>query len=103
VSNFALFMENIPHYWIRFAVRPGITGWAQIRYGYANDLAEETEKARYDLYYVKHMSLAFDLRILFDTLKTCFLGYGATAAATPAPAAGTPAQPRPSSDLGEAA
>jgi len=35
-------------------VRPGLTGWAQIRYGYANDVDEETEKLRYDLYYVKH-------------------------------------------------
>jgi exopolysaccharide biosynthesis polyprenyl glycosylphosphotransferase len=76
VSNFALFMEHIPHYWIRFAVRPGITGWAQISYGYANNLEEETEKARYDLYYVKHMSLAFDLRIVFDTVKTVFVGRG---------------------------
>jgi exopolysaccharide biosynthesis polyprenyl glycosylphosphotransferase len=98
VSNFPLFMENIPQYWIRFTVRPGITGWAQIRYGYANNLAEETEKARYDLYYVKHMSLAFDLWILFDTIKTCFLGRGATAAVAP-----TPAAVEPRADLGQAA
>jgi exopolysaccharide biosynthesis polyprenyl glycosylphosphotransferase len=98
VSNFPLFMEHIPQYWIRFAVRPGITGWAQIRYGYANNLAEETEKARYDLYYVKHMSLAFDLWILFDTIKTCFLGRGAAAAVVP-----TPAASEPRADLGHAA
>jgi exopolysaccharide biosynthesis polyprenyl glycosylphosphotransferase len=78
-SNFTLFMDRIPHYWLRFAVRPGITGWAQIRYGYANNLEEETEKMRYDLYYIKHLSPWFDLRILFDTVKTVLLGRGAAA------------------------
>ena len=46
------------------SVRPGVTGWAQVRYGYANNLEEEIEKMRYDLYYIKHMSLWLDLRIL---------------------------------------
>jgi exopolysaccharide biosynthesis polyprenyl glycosylphosphotransferase len=67
VSNYYLFLERIPHYRLRSAVRPGITGWAQIRYGYANGLEEETEKMRYDLYYIKHRSLAFDVQILFAT------------------------------------
>ena len=49
-------------------VRPGITGWAQVRYGYANDLEEETEKMRYDLYYIKHGCLMFDIRIVIETL-----------------------------------
>jgi lipopolysaccharide/colanic/teichoic acid biosynthesis glycosyltransferase len=80
VSNFPLFMEHIPHYWVRFAVRPGITGWAQIRYGYANDLAEEIEKARYDLYYVKHMSFWLDLKIILDTFKVVLLGHEQPAA-----------------------
>src|SRR5579871_528881 len=56
-SNYALFMEKIPYFRLRSAVRPGITGWAQIKYGYANGLEEETEKMRYDLYYIKHRSL----------------------------------------------
>ena len=68
VSNYQLFEERIPYYALRTAVRPGITGWAQVRYRYANDLAEETEKMRYDLYYVKHLSLWLDLRILLQTI-----------------------------------
>jgi exopolysaccharide biosynthesis polyprenyl glycosylphosphotransferase len=74
VSNFELFNEHIPYYWLRTKVRPGITGWAQVRYQYANNLNEETEKMRYDLYYIKHLSVAFDLRILFDTVKTVLFG-----------------------------
>jgi lipopolysaccharide/colanic/teichoic acid biosynthesis glycosyltransferase len=73
--------EDIPYYSLRLMVRPGLTGWAQIRYGYANNVDEETEKLRYDLYYVKHMSLWFDLRILFDTVKIVVLGRGSTTAA----------------------
>jgi len=67
VSNYALFLDRIPYYRLRQTVRPGITGWAQIRYGYANGLDEETEKIRYDLYYIKHRSLWLDLRILAGT------------------------------------
>lgn len=78
VTNFDLFVEQIPYYSLRAMVRPGVTGWAQTRYGYANNLEEETEKMRYDLYYIKHMSLWFDLRILFDTVKTVLFGIGAT-------------------------
>jgi exopolysaccharide biosynthesis polyprenyl glycosylphosphotransferase len=74
VSNFELFNEHIPYYWLRTKVRPGITGWAQVRYRYANNLDEETEKMRYDLYYIKHLSVAFELRILFDTVKTVLFG-----------------------------
>jgi exopolysaccharide biosynthesis polyprenyl glycosylphosphotransferase len=74
VSNFELFIESIPYYSLRSVVRPGITGWAQVRYGYANNLHEETEKMRYDLYYIKHLSVSFDLRIIFDTVKTVLFG-----------------------------
>jgi exopolysaccharide biosynthesis polyprenyl glycosylphosphotransferase len=81
VSNFNLFMEQIPYYSLRSAVRPGVTGWAQVRYGYANNLKEETEKMRYDLYYVKHLSLWLDLRVLSDTVKVVLFGLGATTAA----------------------
>jgi len=79
VSNFELFVENIPFYSLRAVVRPGITGWAQVRYGYANNLDEEIEKMRYDLYYIKHLSAWFDLRILFDTVKTVMFGRGTPA------------------------
>jgi exopolysaccharide biosynthesis polyprenyl glycosylphosphotransferase len=64
----------IPYYFLRSSVRPGITGWAQVRYHYANDLEEEIEKLRYDLYYIKHWSLWLDLRILFDTVKIVLTG-----------------------------
>jgi lipopolysaccharide/colanic/teichoic acid biosynthesis glycosyltransferase len=74
VSNFELFSENIPYYSLRSIVRPGITGWAQVRFGYANNLEEETEKMRYDLYYIKHLSMWFDLRILCDTVKIVMCG-----------------------------
>jgi exopolysaccharide biosynthesis polyprenyl glycosylphosphotransferase len=80
VVNYELFAREIPYYALRAAVRPGVTGWAQVRYGYANDLAEETEKMRYDLYYVKHLSVWLDLRILFDTVKVVVFGLGSTAA-----------------------
>ncbi len=68
VSNGRLFLERIPHYRLRLDVRPGNTGWAQLKYGYANGLEEETEKMRYDLFYIKHRSVALDLRILIATL-----------------------------------
>jgi len=55
-------------------VRPGVTGWAQVQYGYANDLDEETEKMRYDLFYIKHLSLELDLRILFETVRIVSCG-----------------------------
>ena len=84
VSNFSLFVtvlrnspecgEQIPYYSIRSMARPGITGWAQVRYRYANNLEEEIEKMRYDLYYVKHRSFWLDLRILADTVKTVLGG-----------------------------
>jgi len=74
-TNFHLFAANIPQYELRLAVRPGVTGWAQTRYLYANNLEQETEKFRYDLYYIKNMSTWLDLRILFDTIKVVLLGH----------------------------
>ena len=67
--------EQIPYYSLRSSIRPGITGWAQVRYKYANGLDEEMEKLRYDLYYIKHYSPLLDLRILFETVKVVFLGH----------------------------
>jgi exopolysaccharide biosynthesis polyprenyl glycosylphosphotransferase len=65
---------EIPYYALRTLVRPGITGWAQVRYGYANGVEQEVEKLRYDLYYVKHWSLWLDVRILFETVRVVLLG-----------------------------
>jgi lipopolysaccharide/colanic/teichoic acid biosynthesis glycosyltransferase len=76
--NQQAFMEQIAYYGLRSAVRPGITGWAQVRYGYANNIEEETEKMRYDLYYIKNRSLPLDLRILFETVGIMLMGRGAS-------------------------
>ena len=77
LSNFNLFSRSVPYYWLRSLVRPGVTGWAQVRHGYANDLEEETEKMRYDLYYIKRRSLLLDVRILLETVGVVLLGRGA--------------------------
>jgi exopolysaccharide biosynthesis polyprenyl glycosylphosphotransferase len=84
VSNFQLFLENIPYYSLRAVIRPGLTGWAQVRQGYANSLKEETEKMRYDLYYIKHMSVWLDLRILLRTVRIVFSGLESNAGAATA-------------------
>jgi exopolysaccharide biosynthesis polyprenyl glycosylphosphotransferase len=67
VGNLQLFRDSIPYYVVRGSIRPGITGWAQVRYHYANNLEEETEKMRYDLHYIKHMSIGMDLKIILKT------------------------------------
>jgi exopolysaccharide biosynthesis polyprenyl glycosylphosphotransferase len=67
--------EQIPYYFLRCLVRPGITGWAQVKYRYANNLGEEIEKLRFDLYYIKHYSLWLDVRILLETIKVVVLGH----------------------------
>ena len=85
VSNHAAFMEHIAYYGLRSTVRPGVTGWAQVRYGYANNLEEETEKMRYDLYYIKNRSLWLDLRILLATVGIVLFGQDAAQVRHPAP------------------
>ena len=69
--------KEIPYYAQRHAVRPGITGWAQIRYPYGASKEDALEKLKYDLYYVKHMSFFFDLMIILETVKIVLLGHGA--------------------------
>lgn len=69
--------REIPFYELRQMVRPGITGWAQVRYQYGASLEESRQKLEYDLYYVKHLSLGLDLLIMFETIKTILLGRGA--------------------------
>jgi exopolysaccharide biosynthesis polyprenyl glycosylphosphotransferase len=84
-SNHATFMEHIAYYGLRSTVRPGVTGWAQVRYGYANNLEEETEKMRYDLFYIKNRSLWLDLRILMSTVGIIAFGQGFSQVRHPAP------------------
>jgi exopolysaccharide biosynthesis polyprenyl glycosylphosphotransferase len=62
--------EQIPFYRSRHAVRPGLTGWAQVNYEYGNSVADSLIKLQYDLYYVKHRSFYLDLVILFRTIGT---------------------------------
>ncbi len=69
--------QEIPFYHVRTLIRPGLTGWAQIRYGYGATLAESREKLAYDLYYVKHQTLGLDLLIMFETIKTILRRRGA--------------------------
>jgi sugar transferase (PEP-CTERM system associated) len=69
--------ESIPFYMARHAVRPGVTGWAQVRYRYGASVEDALEKLRYDLYYIKHRSLVFDLTILVDTIKVMVCRKGA--------------------------
>jgi sugar transferase (PEP-CTERM system associated) len=67
----------VPFYAQRHAVKPGLTGWAQTKYRYGASIEDAIEKLRYDLYYIKHMSLFFDLSIVFDTVKVILFGKGA--------------------------
>jgi sugar transferase (PEP-CTERM system associated) len=77
LANVQTMTEHIPYYSLRHSVRPGITGWAQTRFGYSVSLEQVTEKLRYDLFYIKHMSFWLDLRILVDTVKIVLFGRGA--------------------------
>ncbi len=69
--------EQIPFYEQRHTVKPGLTGWAQVKYRYGASFEDAVEKLRYDLYYVKHLSIPFDLTILFDTVKVVLFAKGA--------------------------
>jgi len=97
--NQAIFMEHIAYYGLRSSIPPGITGWAQVRYGYANNLEEETEKMRYDLYYIKNRSMWLDTWILIRTIGMVFLGRGATGVRQPATARRQPVRPQAWSPL----
>jgi len=67
----------IPFYTDRHAVKPGVTGWAQVKYRYGSSIEDAMEKLRYDLYYIKHLSVLFDLTIVIDTVKVILSGKGA--------------------------
>ncbi len=69
--------REIPYYGVRHAVRPGITGWAQVQYKYGNTLEDAREKLQYDLFYIKNASLGLDVLIWFQTVKIVVLGRGA--------------------------
>ena len=68
----AHFQNNVPFYRARLLVKPGITGWAQINYGYASSIDETISKLEYDLYYIKHRNILLDTVILLRTPSTMF-------------------------------
>ena len=68
------FRNRIPYYSLRHFIKPGLTGWAQVNYPYASSLKDSYEKLEYDLYYISHMNLLLDLRILLETAKAILLG-----------------------------
>jgi|SoiMethySBSTD1v2_1073268.scaffolds.fasta_scaffold02276_8 sugar transferase (PEP-CTERM system associated) len=69
--------RDIPYYGQRHVVRPGVTGWAQVRYTYGASTEDALQKLQYDLYYIKNSSMALDLFIIFDTIKTVIRRKGA--------------------------
>jgi sugar transferase (PEP-CTERM system associated) len=69
--------REIPYYSQRHLVKPGLTGWAQIRYSYAASLEDAIEKLQYDLYYIKNQSPALDAIIIFETIRIVLFGRGA--------------------------
>jgi lipopolysaccharide/colanic/teichoic acid biosynthesis glycosyltransferase len=70
------YAREVPAYEYRHLVRPGITGWAQVKGGYASDLEETRRKVGYDLFYIKNLSFALDMQILFRTVLTVLNGFG---------------------------
>jgi lipopolysaccharide/colanic/teichoic acid biosynthesis glycosyltransferase len=73
----ATLVQRVPFYQARHAVRPGITGWAQVRYRYGSSVEDALVKLQYDLYYIKHQSLYLELSILFKTAAV-ILGFRGT-------------------------
>jgi lipopolysaccharide/colanic/teichoic acid biosynthesis glycosyltransferase len=70
-------LENkLPFYRLRHLVRPGLTGWAQVKYGYAGNESDALEKLQYEFYYLRRQSLAFDLRVMVRTLRSLLRGGG---------------------------
>jgi len=66
----AEYQKQIPFYRARLLVKPGLTGWAQINYGYVSSVTETVVKLEYDLYYIKHRTLAMDVSIILRTIGT---------------------------------
>ena len=69
--------EQIRFYEVRHSIKPGITGWAQVRYPYGSSVEDSQRKLQYDLYYVKNHSLSLDVLILMETVRVVLLGEGA--------------------------
>lgn len=68
--------EKIPFYDERHSIRPGITGWAQVEYTYAATIEDAYRKLEYDLFYLKNLSIWFDIAIVFRTVRVVLFGSG---------------------------
>ena len=68
--------QELPYYAVRQSVKPGVTGWAQVRYHYGASVEDSAEKLQYDLYYVKNHTLFLDLVVLFETVGVVLMGKG---------------------------
>jgi sugar transferase (PEP-CTERM system associated) len=66
----------VPYYRERFAVKPGISGWAQVNYGYGASVRDAVEKLNYDLFYIKNLSILMDVLVILRTIKILLFGYG---------------------------
>jgi sugar transferase (PEP-CTERM system associated) len=69
--------QEIPFYAVRHCVKPGVTGWAQVRYQYGASVDDAIQKLQYDLYYVKNHTLVLDTLVLFETVRVVLTGEGA--------------------------
>jgi len=69
-------MEKAPHYKHLLKIRPGITSWGQVKYGYASNLDQMLQRLKYDIIYLENMSIGLDVKILFYTILVLFQGKG---------------------------
>ena len=69
--------KEIPYYGERFSVKPGVTGWAQVSYSYGDSIEDAKEKLKYDLFYIKNMTILMDLMVIMRTVKVVLSGEGA--------------------------
>ena len=70
--------ENLPNYDLRYSIKPGISGWAQVNYPYGASIEDARIKLSYDLFYIKNFSILLDFMIFFKTLKLVVNGKGAS-------------------------
>ena len=76
VEIYETLVDSIPSYQLRTMIKPGITGWAQVKVGYTNDVAGAQIKVAHDLYYIQNASLQLELKIALHTLYVIFTGFG---------------------------
>ena len=69
-------IDIAPHYLLVHRVRPGVTSWGMVKYGYASTLDQMVERLTYDILYLQNLSLSLDIKILFYTVRTILRGEG---------------------------